>query len=153
MAGRQLVIFKVNNENFGIDINQVNIIVEPMEIFKVPNTPDYVEGLINLRGKVYTIFNLRKKFSLPVKETDENTKIIMVKLNTLIVGLIVDEVNEIVTFEEGDIEKAPPSITSGNTRKFISGVAKKSDKIVMVLDMESLLSIEEESQLNSISKT
>jgi purine-binding chemotaxis protein CheW len=149
MAGRQLVIFKVNQENFGIDINQVNIIVEPMEIFKVPNTPDYVEGLINLRGKVYTIFNLRKKFGLPTKEFDENTKIILVKLNTLIVGLIVDEVNEIVTFEDQEMEPAPPSISTGWNRRFISGVAKKSEKLVMILDMESLLSIEEEGNLHT----
>lgn len=152
MAGKQLVIFKVNEENFGIDINQVNIIVEPMEIFKVPNTPDYVEGLINLRGKVYTIFNLRKKFGLQAKETDENTKIILVKLNTLIVGLIVDEVNEIVTFEDQEMEPAPLSISMGGNRKFINGVAKKSDRIVMILDMESLLSVEEESSLKSVSR-
>lgn len=152
MAGRQLVIFKVNNEDFGIDINQVNIIIEPMDIFKVPNTPDYVEGLINLRGKVYTIFNLRKKFGLPVKETDENTKIILVKLNTLIVGLIVDEVNEIVTFEDSDMEATPPSISSGANRKFINGVAKKAGNIVMVLDMESLLSIEEEEKIQTLAQ-
>ena len=140
MAGKQLVIFNLNNESFGLEITQVDQIVPPSEIFKVPNTPDFVEGLINLRGKVYTIFNLRKKFNLPAKELDESTKIIIVKQDSVSVGFIVDEVNEIITFEESDIENTPQAIT-GLDRKFLSGIAKKDSKLVLILDLNQVISV------------
>ncbi|MCX7921423.1 MAG: chemotaxis protein CheW [Clostridia bacterium] len=148
MASRQLVIFKVNDEDFGIDINQVNSIEKPMEIFKVPNTPDYVEGLINLRGKVYTVFNLRKKFNLPTMEFDDSTKIIIVKEKSVMVGFIVDEVNEIITFDDSNIESTP-EVIAGFDRKYLGGVAKRDDKIVLILDLVNILSLEDQKLANS----
>lgn len=143
MASHQLVIFKVNGEDFGVNISQVNSIEKPLEIFKVPNTPEYVEGLINLRGKVYTLFNLRRKFNFPALDFDESTKIIMVKTETLMVGFIVDEVNEIITFDDSDMESTPEVIAHLD-RKYISGVAKKNDQVVIILDLDNILSVSEE---------
>jgi purine-binding chemotaxis protein CheW len=151
MASKQLVIFKVNGEDFGIDINQVNIIEKPPEIFKVPNTPEYIEGLINLRGKVHTVFNLRKRFNLPAQEFDDNTKIIIVNANSTMVGLIVDEVDEIVIFDESNIENTP-QIIANQKRRFLSGIAKKGDKIVLILDIENILSLDEEPSTKKAAK-
>jgi len=142
MASHQLVIFGVNEESFGVEITQVKEIIRPMEIYKIPNTPDFIEGLINLRGKVHTIFNLRKKFNLPNRDFDDNTKIIIVGIDSLVVGFIVDEVSEIVRIEDEDIESTPRAIVS-ESREFLSGVAKMGDKIILLLDLNKALSIEE----------
>lgn len=143
MASRQFVIFNVNNEDFGIEIGQVSSIEKPLEIFKVPNTPHFIEGLINLRGKVYTVFNLRKKFNLPFSGIDENSKIVIVNINSTMAGFIVDEVKEILRVEDENIEETPKSI-SGVNRKYLTGIAKVGEKIVLLLDLSKILSSEEE---------
>ncbi|RCX17537.1 purine-binding chemotaxis protein CheW [Anaerobacterium chartisolvens] len=139
MASRQLLVFKLNGDSYGVEITNVDSIVPMKEIVKVPNTPDYIQGLMSLRGKVYTIFNLRKKFSLPDQEFDENTKIVIVDVNSVTVGFIVDEVNEITHIEEEDIENTPQSLANLG-RKYMSGIAKVSEKIIMILDLSHLLS-------------
>ncbi len=139
MASRQLLVFKLNGDSYGVEITNVDSIVPMKEIVKVPNTPDYIQGLMSLRGKVYTIFNLRKKFSLPDQEFDENTKIVIVDVNSVTVGFIVDEVNEITHIEEEDIENTPQSLEKLG-RKYMSGIAKVSEKIIMILDLSHLLS-------------
>ncbi len=142
MATRQLVVFSVNDEEFGVDVSQVNIIERRMDIFKVPNTPEYVEGLVNLRGKVYTVFNMRKRFGIPAKDFDDNTKIIMVNIDSTVVGLIVDGVNEIVKVEDQDIEAAP-AVLEDARRKFINSIAKVGNRIIMLLNLENILVLEE----------
>ncbi|MCR4435484.1 MAG: chemotaxis protein CheW [Clostridiales bacterium] len=151
MADRQLVIFNLNGEDFGVEITQVKEIIKPMEIFKVPDTPEFIEGLINLRGKVHTIFNLRRRLGLPVKEFDDGTKIIIVSVNSMLVGFIVDEVNEIVRVGEEHIEGTPEAITSLNKR-YLSGVAKIGERIVLLLDLSNVLSFKEQEELKQIVK-
>lgn len=143
MASRQLVVFTVNNEEFGVEITNVREIIRPVEIFKVPNTPDYMEGLINLRGKVHTVFNLRKRFSLPANEFDENTKIIIVNINNLVTGFIADEVKEIIRVEDENIESAS-GILSEFKDRFINGVAKLGNRVVLLLDLENTFRIQGE---------
>lgn len=140
MATRQLVIFSVNNEEFGIDISQVNIIERPMDIYKIPNTPDYVRGLVNLRGKVHTVFDLRKRFNLSPKEFDENTKIIMANANSTVVGIVVDEVREITKVEDEDIEAVPQALTDMKS-KFLNGIAKIGERVILLLDLDAVLTI------------
>lgn len=139
MASRQFVIFNLNGENFGIEITEVKEIIKPVEIFKVPNTPEFIEGLINLRGKVHTVFNLRKKFGIPTREFDDNTKIIIAGVDSAVVGFIVDEVSEIINVEDEDMENAPQSITISN-KKYLKGIAKVNEKIVLLLDSAQILS-------------
>ncbi len=146
MANQQFVIFDLNNESFGIAITQIREIIKPVEIFKVPDTPTYIEGLINLRGKVHTVFNLRKKLNLPPKEIDDTAKIIIVSYNDMPIGFIVDEVNEIIRVEDESIEPAPQSISSVNV-KFISGVAKVDDKIILIFDLQNALSQNDEKEI------
>jgi len=142
MASKQLVVFTLNGEDFGIEITQVNEIIRPIETFKVPNTPEYIEGLINLRGKVHTVVNLRKRFNLPSLESDENQRIIIANVNSSIVGFIVDEVKEIIKIEEENIENAPSAL-AGLKRKYINGVAKAGEHIILLIDLSAVLSIEE----------
>ncbi len=132
----QLVLFKVNNEVFAISINHVNIIEKVSEIYKVPDTPVYIEGLINLRGKVHTVFNLRKKFGYQPIDFDDNTRIIILNHESM-VGLLVDEVCEIFSAEDSSIKPAPDLI-SGLSGKFFSGVVERDGKIVLILDLEKL---------------
>lgn len=133
----QLVLFKVNDEVFAITINNVNNIEKVSDIYKVPDTPVYIEGLINLRGKVHTVFNLRKKFGYQPIEFDDNTRIIILN-HTSMVGILVDEVLEIFSVEDSEIKPAPELI-AGLSGKFFSGVAEKDGKIVLILDLQKLL--------------
>lgn len=138
MASRQWVAFSLNHEHFCIDITQVGQIIAPREIFKVPNTPDYVEGLINLRGEVFTIFNMRKKFHMPPAEFDDSTKIIIVHIGSTSIGLIVDQVNEIISVEDSQVQTAPDTIRHLD-KKYISGIVKRDESITFILDVELLL--------------
>ncbi|MDP4180072.1 MAG: chemotaxis protein CheW [Bacillota bacterium] len=143
MANQQIVIFKVDDEMYGINIEQVKEIITPMEIFKIPNTPNFVEGLINLRGKIYTILNLRKKFNLTARASDEHTKIVMLNSESLAVGFIIDVVNEIVWVDDKQIENPPETIKALN-RKYITGVAKIGEKAVLLLDLILASEIEQD---------
>lgn len=149
MASRQLVIFNVGDEEFGVDISYVNSIERPLKIFKIPNVPEYIEGLINLRGRVHSVISLRKRFSLPLKEFDDFTKIIMVTVNSTIVGFIVDAVNEIIKVDDTDIEDTS-SLLNGNRKKFVNGVAKVNDRVIMLLDLSAVITAPEENDFSSI---
>lgn len=152
MSNRQLLIFKLNGEDFGVEITHVDQIIPPKEIFKVPNTPEHIEGLLSLRGKVYTIINLRKRFGFPSKDFDDATKIIIVNVNSVMVGFIVDEVNEIARVEDENIESTPQTIANLN-RKYLSGVAKIGDRIVITLDLDQVLSASEEAEVARLSNS
>ncbi|HHY64761.1 MAG TPA: purine-binding chemotaxis protein CheW [Clostridiaceae bacterium] len=149
MAVQQLVKFHVADEVFGIEIKQIYKILKPQEIFKVPNTPPFIEGLINLRGKVLTVFNLRKRFNLPDKENDENTKILIINHNDLLLGFTVDSVSEIVRVPDEDIVDTPPELKSFD-RRFLAGVARVGEKLILLLDLEKVLTPDEELQVKDI---
>ncbi|NLB77843.1 MAG: chemotaxis protein CheW [Clostridiaceae bacterium] len=149
MAIQQLVKFNIDDEAFGIDIKQIFQILKPQEIFKVPNTPPFIEGLINLRGKVMTVFNLRKRFNLPEKENDDNTKILIIRMDDYLLGFTVDSVSEIVRVQEEDIVETPPTITDFDKR-FLSGVAKVGEKLILLLDLQKILTPDEEEQVKEI---
>ncbi|MGI6084830.1 MAG: chemotaxis protein CheW [Acetivibrionales bacterium] len=149
MAIQQLVKFNIADLDFAIGIKQIFQILKPQEIFKVPNTPPFIEGLINLRGKVMTVFNLRKRFNLPEKENDENTKILIIKMNNYLLGFTVDNVSEIIRIPEEEIVETPPSL-SNLDKRFLSGVAKMGEKLILLLDPEKILTPDEENQVKEI---
>jgi purine-binding chemotaxis protein CheW len=142
VGSRQLVVFAIGEEEFGIDIEHVNSIEKMLELFKIPNTPDYIEGLVNLRGKVHTVFNLRKRFRMPCPDFTENTKIIMSNTSASVIGIIVDEVKKIIKVDESEFEATPKALS--NLRdKFLSGIVKAEDRVIMLLDVEKIVSAED----------
>lgn len=149
MATHQLVKFMVADLAFGIEITKIHQILKPQQIFKVPNTAAYIEGLLNLRGKVLTVFNLRRRFLLSDKDQDENTKIIIVNLNDYLLGFTVDSVTEIVRVQDEDIESTPPAL-QGFDKKFLSGIGKIDGNLILLLDLTKVLSSEDELQMSDI---
>lgn len=147
----QLVIFKIEGEEFGVDITKVNGInkATDFEIVKIPNSPKMLEGIINLRGKINPIFNLRKKFNFSDKAIDENSKIVIVYMEDITVGFIVDEVTEILKLEDEDIEKAPRAVT-GVDRKYITAVGKVDNRMIILLDLDKVLSEEEQTKIKEV---
>lgn len=149
MAIQQFVKFSVGGEVFGIGIKQIFQILKPQEIFKIPDTPTFFEGLINLRGKVLTVFSLRERFKMPPKENDNNTKVLIINYNNLLLGFTVDSVAEIVRVSEDDIED-PPMLLDSFAKPYLSGVAKVENKLILLLDLEKILTPDEEKQVQEI---
>lgn len=138
MSIRKYAVFVINEEEFGIAIERISIIERMLEIYKIPNTPEYVEGLANLRGKVHTIFNLRKRFHLPCPEFNDDTKVIIANTQDSVVGLIVDGVREIVKVEDSQFEPMPMEL-SGIKDRFLSGTVKMGDRLILILDIDKVI--------------
>ncbi|KAF1077595.1 chemotaxis protein CheW [Halodesulfovibrio sp. MK-HDV] len=135
----QLVTFSIGEEEFGVDILKVQEIIRTMEITKVPKAPVFVEGVINLRGKVIPIIDLRRRFGLSSKEHDKHTRIIVIEINNMIVGFVVDSVSEVLRIPAGTVEP-PPAVVAGMESEYISGVGKLQDRLLILLDLDRLLS-------------
>ncbi len=146
MASLQQVIFKLDNEEYGLDIMKVSGIEKYQKVVKTPNSPAYIEGIINLRGEVLPIYSLRKKFSLQQKEPDDETKIIVVNTNDMKIGFVVDSVKEILYISEDQIEPAP-KIIAGITRRYIKSVAKQEESMIILIDIDLIVSDEEKIEL------
>jgi purine-binding chemotaxis protein CheW len=144
----QLVSFNIGSEEFGVEILKVQEINRMVEITRVPQAPHYVEGVINLRGKVIPIIDLRKRFSLEVKEYDKNTRIVVVDINGNIMGMIVDAVSEVLRLSSSTIEP-PPEIVTGVNAEYIKGVAKLEDRLLIFLDLSKVVDASELAALNN----
>ncbi len=120
-----------------------------MEITKVPRAPVFVEGVINLRGKVIPIIDLRSKFGLEIREHDQNTRIIVIEISDMIVGFVVDSVSEVLRIPANTVEPPPP-VVSGLESEYISGVGKLEDRLLILLDLNRLLSGEEQELLAQV---
>ena len=134
----QLVSFNIGSEEFGVDILKVQEINRMVEITRVPQTPHYVEGVINLRGKVIPIIDLRKRFNLEVRAYDKNTRIVVVDIDGMVMGMIVDAVSEVLRLQSNTIESAPDIVTGVNA-DYIQGVAKLEDRLLIFLDLSKVV--------------
>jgi len=141
MNNNQYVLFKLDNHEFAIDINKVRTIERVTSITRVPGALDFVKGVINLRGEVIPVVDIRKRLELQQKEMDDETRIIIVKVEDLEIGMVVDEAYEVVTIEEEDIDK---NIYNSKEidEKLVKGVGRIADRIVVILDIRSLLKID-----------
>lgn len=146
----QLVTFKLAEEEFGVDILKVQEIIRMMPITKVPNSPDFVEGVINLRGKVIPVIDMRKRFGMAVSEHDSQTRIEVMDLQGQIVGFVVDAVCEVLRIKESTIE-APPPVVAGIGSDYMRGVGKLEDRLLILLDLDKLLSTQEVEALSGVS--
>ncbi len=138
----QLVSFKVGDEEFGVDILKVQEINKMTVITRVPNAPDFVEGVINLRGRVIPIIDLRKRLGLPQIAHDKNTRIIVVEIANKTIGFIVDAVSEVLRISR-DITEKPPALVAGIDADYITAVAKLEDRLLILLDLDKVLTKDE----------
>ena len=145
----QLVTFKLGPEEFGVDILKVQEIIRMMPITKVPNAPQFVEGVINLRGKVIPVIDMRKRFGMAGCRRDNNTRIMVMDLQGQVVGFVVDAVSEVLRIPESTVE-APPAVVAGIGSEYMRGVGKLHDRLLILLDLDRLLTEQEFSSLSVI---
>ena len=142
----QLVTFNLDNEEYAVAILKVQEIIRMKEITRVPNSPAEVEGVINLRGKVIPVVDLRKKFGLAGKENDEQSRIMIMDIQGITMGLVVDSVSEVLRIPSNTVEPTPP-MASNISAEFIKGIAKLEDRLIILLDMDRLLGRAEETAM------
>ncbi|WIF95813.1 chemotaxis protein CheW [Caminicella sporogenes] len=150
MAENQYVVFSLCGEEYAIDILKVNEInrLKEIKITKIPKTPDYIDGIINLRGDVVPILNLRKKFHMKHRDIDKETRIVIVKIDSKIIGLLVDSVSHVLTLEEKEISPPPEEIKISS--QYIVGVGKKGSRMIFILDIEKLFDSSERKEIMQI---
>ena len=136
----QVVSFKLGEEEFGLDILRVQEIIRLQELTHVPNSPDFVEGVINLRGSVIPIIALRKRFGLPEADRDRQTRIIVIEVEHMVLGFIVDSVSEVLRIPVSTV--VPPPRLERIEREFVSGVCKLDGRLLILLDVDQVLGVE-----------
>lgn len=142
----QLVTFNLGKEEFAVPILQIQEINRLVDITRVPKSPEFVEGVINLRGKVIPIIDLRKRFGLPQAELGKYARIVVVNMEGRMVGLIVDSVSEVLRLSEAAIEPAPP-VVAGIDSEYIRGLGKLDGRLLILLDLSKILTKEERKEL------
>lgn len=145
----QLVTFRLGNEEFSLDILRVQEIIRHMDLTRVPRTPEFVEGVINLRGRVIPVLDLRKRFGLPADEKTNETRIIVVDVDNRTVGLKVDAVSEVLRLPADTVEP-PPAIVTGAESDYIKGVGKLDGRLLILLDVEKILTRTERDALGNV---
>lgn len=139
----QLVVFKLDNEEYGVSILQVQEIKRMTDITRVPHTPDYIKGVINLRGSVLPVIDLKKRLNLNPGDYDDNTRIITVKVDDLSIGIIVDAVSEVLSIDRQSIEPAQ-SVVGGVSTAYLSGVGKLDNRLIILLNLEALIGLSQD---------
>jgi purine-binding chemotaxis protein CheW len=145
----QIVVFELGSELYGIHIAAVESIIKMQLITRLPHAPEFIEGVTNLRGKVLPVLDLRRRFGLPPQETNKDSRIIVISVDQTEVGMIVDGVSEVETVLDQAVEPAPAIATTVNSI-FISGIAKLDERLVILLDLERVLSTQEQETLVGI---
>lgn len=143
----QRVTFQLENETYGINVMQVQEILRYSEIAAVPGAPDYVLGIINLRGNVVTVIDTRSRFGLMPTEITDNSRIVIIEAEKQVIGILVDSVAEVVYLKKSDIEDAP-NVGTEESSQFIQGVTSRDNGLLILVDLNKLLSDEEWDELN-----
>ncbi|GBL04023.1 chemotaxis protein CheW [Glaciecola sp. KUL10] len=138
----QWVTYRLDEETYGINVMQVQEVLRYTEIAPVPGAPDYVLGIINLRGNVVTVIDTRARFGLPPTETTDNTRIVIIESDEQVVGILVDSVAEVVYLRSSEIDSAP-NVGTEESAKFIQGVSNRGDQLLILVDLNKLLSDDE----------
>ncbi|EOS56717.1 MULTISPECIES: chemotaxis protein CheW [Paenibacillus] len=146
----KVIVFKLGHEEYGIDVDKVQTIERMMPITRVPKTYSFVKGVINLRGVVIPVIDLRGRFGLPETEYTDQTRIIIVSANEMEVGFIVDSANDVIDLNT-DLIDSPPDVVGGIKAKYLHGVARISeDRLLVMLNLSEVLSRKEIIQLESL---
>ena len=145
----QWVTFHLESEKYGIKVMQVQEVLRMTEIAPVPGAPHYVLGIINLRGNVVTVIDTRRRFGLADIENDDETRIVIVEANNNVVGILVDSVAEVVDLKMSEIEIAP-NVGNDESSKYIQGVSSRENELLILVDVNKLLSDEEWQEVASL---
>lgn len=145
-----LVTFKLLGEEFGLPILDVREIIRITEITPVPQAPNFVEGVINLRGQILPVVDLRKRFGLDSKEADGQTRIVVVELQHAVLSLVVDEVSEVLRIPASTLAPAPAIVAGSIGAEYIKGIGHYDEKMIILIDMRKVFSEEEISGLETI---
>jgi purine-binding chemotaxis protein CheW len=146
MSSEQLVVFRLASEEYAISIAQVKEIIRYSGATKLPNTPDHMEGIINLRGKVIPVLDLTKRLGVKQEKAGDKQAVIINSLG-MEVGVVVDEVTEVLLLEDSAIELAPTVTQMG---EFLRGIGKQEERLMIILDMDKLFSEEEKGLLQNV---
>lgn len=149
MGERQCVVFRLEKEEYAIDIMNVKEIGPYNLATKVPNAPKFVVGVVNYRGEVIPIVDLKSKFNLKETNSQDEKRVIVIGFEDKKVGFVVDEASETIKFDDSEVEPAP-EIVVDETRKYITGVGKKTDRLVIIIDLHKVLSKEEQNKIKNL---
>ena len=147
----QLVVFRMENEEFACNINDVREVLKMVRVTPLPRSLDFVEGVINLRGDVIPVIDLRMRFGLAEAERTDESRIIIVEVEERMVGLIVDSVTEVIRLMQNQIQDAPSQVAGGKT-DLIMGVGKIEQRMLIILNLDKILTTEEQIALTDISR-
>ncbi|MCR9140843.1 MAG: chemotaxis protein CheW [bacterium] len=147
---QQYVVFNIADEEYCIEILKVQEIIRRTPITWLPRRPEYVKGVINLRGEIIPIVDLRVKFGLPAQAYSKFTRILIGQIENRMCGMIVDNVAEVITLAPGQIEKAPVTVSRNASAEYITGIAKVEKRVLILLDIARVLSVDEILSLDDI---
>ncbi|RUO29919.1 chemotaxis protein CheW [Aliidiomarina sedimenti] len=145
----QWVTFRLEEETYGINVMQVQEVLRYSEIAPVPGAPDYVLGIINLRGNVVTVIDTRTRFGLPTHEVTENSRVVIIEAEQQVIGILVDSVAEVVYLRTSEIDSAP-NVGTEESAKFIQGVSNRDGELLILVDLNKLLTDEEWDEISRI---
>ncbi|EKE75394.1 chemotaxis protein CheW [Gallaecimonas xiamenensis] len=145
----QWVTFQLDNETYGINVMQVQEVLRYTDIAPVPGAPDYVLGIINLRGNVVTVIDTRSRFGLPPSEVSDQSRIVIIEAEKEVIGILVDAVAEVVYLKRSDIEVAP-NVGTEESAKFIQGVSNRDGELLILVDLNKMLTDEEWDEIMSL---
>ncbi len=143
----QWVTFHLDNETYGVNVMAVKEVLRHTDIAPVPGAPDYVLGIINIRGTVISVINTRRRFGLQDQEPTDNTRIVIIEVGKHVVGIMVDSVAEVVYLRQSEIETSP-TVGKDDGARFIQGVCNKNDELLILVEFEKLLSQDELEELS-----
>jgi len=146
---QQLVVFELANEYYGINIAMVESIIKVQGITQLPQTPEYVKGVTNLRGSVLPVIDLRTRFALEEKEDTRQTRIMIVTLGKVKAGIVVDAVSEVLRISEETIEPLPPMVNSVDAA-FLKGIVRMENRLIILLELSRVLNLDEQSTLEML---
>ena len=145
----QWVTFKLGDETYAINVMQVQEVLRVSEIAPVPGAPEFVLGIINLRGNVVTVMDARKRIHLPPKDVDDDSRIVIIEAGSQVVGMLVDCVAEVIEVRDSDIEPAP-SVGNDESSKYIQGVVNRDEGLIILMDLDKLLTEEEWMEVSAL---
>ncbi len=147
----KLACFRVGGQLFAMDIMKIRQIIRPLKITPLPKAPDFVEGMINLRGMVIPVLDMRKRFEIPVENPEAEARVIIANVGRQAVGLMVDEVTEVITIPHGEVQP-PPKMIAGIQSEFLLGVCRYAEQILLIVNLNAILTKEEKASLSRLEK-